>query len=46
MNLEEIDYMIDYFQRKGDTDVVEFYQSMRRSLVKLIKKQIKGKLYV
>ena len=46
MDLYEIDYMIEYFQRKGDTEIVEFYQSMRKSLVKLIKKKLEGKLYV
>ena len=46
MNLQELDYMIEHFRKIGDKDTMKFYQSMRKSLVKIIKDKLEGKLNV
>jgi|TARA_R110000851_G_scaffold234026_6_gene386593 hypothetical protein len=46
MNLEELDYMIEHFRKIGDKETMKFYQSMRKSLIKIIKDKLEGKLYV
>ena len=46
MNLEELDYMIEHFRKIGDKETMKFYQSMRKSLIKIIKEKLEGKLYV
>ena len=46
MNLEELDYMIEDFRKIGDKETMKFYQSMRKSLIKIIKDKLEGKLYV
>ena len=46
MDLQDLNKIIHHFEKKGDTEVVKFYKSMRRSLKKVIVKEIKRKLNV